>query len=83
VQAVHTIGQDLDNLRLCYSKALNFARDCKLCTVAFSLQGTSLNLKCPGLGEMAAQVALETTANWLLGSITGEGLERFILWHCK
>jgi hypothetical protein len=77
VQAVHTIGQDLDNLRLCYNKALDFVGSRKLRTVAFSLLGTSRNLKCPG--ELAAQVALETTADWLLGSIPGEGLERVIL----
>ena len=56
VQAVHTMGGDEANLALCYHKALDFAAERGLRTIAFSALGTSLNLKCPG--ERVAWVAL-------------------------
>ena len=79
IQIVHTMGQDLDNLRLCYYRALNCAQERRLRTVALSILGTSLNLKCPG--EVAAQVAVEAVASWLMGAIP-EGMEALKIILC-
>ena len=62
-QAVHTIGIDLESLKLCYLSALNYAREKGFRTVSFSLLGTVLNLKCPP--DTAAKVALGQNSTWL------------------
>jgi O-acetyl-ADP-ribose deacetylase (regulator of RNase III) len=75
-QAVHTMGTDLESLKLCYLTALNYARKKGLRTVSFSLLGTVLNLKCPP--DTAARVALEQILTWLQGKALGS-LEKIIL----
>ena len=75
-QAVHTMGTDLESLKLCYLTALNYAREKGVRTVSFSLLGTVLSLKCPP--DAAAKVALGQISAWLQSEALGS-LEKIIL----